>query len=182
MGIFDEDLVVNSMDKEVVARTNRVNFDYAQSLSGVGLRSNTQVYAIDKRGKMKLCNACFDKPITLRSASDYRTSQTFDLKVSRISRFTDKSNGLDIYKIMDPTLPIIIERSSFKVPDCFMLDVPKGTKEVTIISILPKPLEKLPKIKGNVKVTYINRTPSIKLRKGEKISITKWWDGYYENR
>ena len=63
-----------------------------------------------------------------------------------------------------------------------MLDVPKGTKEVTIISILSKPLEKLPKIKGNVKVTYINRAPHIKLRKGEKISITKWWDGYYENR
>ena len=181
MGIFDEDLVVNSMDKEVVARTNRVNFDYTQSLSGVGLRSNTQVYAIDKRGKMKLCNTYFNKSITLRSTSDYRTSETFDLKVSRISRFTDKSNGLDIYKIIDPILPIIIEQS-FKVPDCFMLDVPKGTKEVTIISILSKPLEKLPKIKGNVKVTYINRAPNIKLRKGEKISITKWWDGYYENR
>ena len=181
MGIFDEDLVVNSMDKKVVERSNRVNFEYAQSISGVGLRNNTQSYAIDKRGKMKLCNAYFDKSITLRSA-DYRTSVTFNLKVSCISRFTDKSNGLDIYKIMDPTLPVIIERSSSKAPDCFMLDVPKGTKEVTIISILSKPLEKLPKIKGNVKVTYINRVPNIKLRKGEKISITKWWEGYYENR
>lgn len=181
MGIFDEDLVVNSMDKKVVERSNRVNFDYAQSLSGVGLRNNTQSYAIDKRGKMKLCNAYFDKSITLRSVSDYRTNVMFSLKVSCISRFTDKSNGLDIYKIMDPTLPVIIEQP-FNVPDCFMLDVPKGTKEVTIISILSKPLEKLPKIKGNVKVTYINRVPNIKLRKGEKISITKWWEGYYENR
>lgn len=181
MGIFDEDLVVESMDKKVVKRTNRVNYDYARALSGVGLRNHTQVYSIDKRGKMKLRNAYFDKSITLRSVSDFRTSVTFSLKVSCISRFTDKSNGVDIYKIMDPTLPIIIEQS-FKVPDCFMLDVPKGTKEVTIISILSKPLEKLPKIKGNVKVTYINRAPNIKLRKGEKISITKWWDGYYENR
>lgn len=182
MGVFDEDLVIESMDKKVVERTNRVNYDYSQSLSGVGLRNRIQIYSIDKRGKMKLCNAYFDKSITLRSASDYRTSVTFNLKVSCISRFTDKSNGLDIYKIMDPTLPVIIERSSSKTPDCFMLDVPKGTKEVTIISILSKPLEKLPKIKGNVKVTYINRAPNVKLRKGEKISITKWWDGYYENR
>lgn len=181
MGVFDEDLVVESMDKEVVARTNRVNHDYSRALSGVGLRNNTPVYSIDKRGKMKLCNAYFDKSITLRGAYDYRNVVTFNLKASCISRFTDKSNGLDIYKIIDPTLPIIIEQS-FKVPDCFMLDVPKGTKEVTIISILSKPLEKLPKIKGNVKVTYINRAPHIKLRKGEKISITKWWDGYYENR
>ena len=181
MGVFDEDLVIESMDKKVVERTNRVNLDYARALSGFGPRSNVQVYSIDKRGKMKLCNAYFNKSITLRSASDYRTSITFNLKVSCISRFTDKSNGLDIYKIMDPTLPVVIEQP-FNVPDCFMLDVPKGTKEVTIISILQKPLEKLPKIKGNVKVTYINRVPNVKLRKGEKISITKWWDGYYENR
>ena len=181
MGIFDEDLVVNSMDKEVVARTNRVNHDYSRALTGVGLRNNTPVYSIDKRGKMKLCNAYLDKSITLRGAYDYKNVATFNLKVSCISKFTDKSNGLDIYKIMDPTLPVISEQS-FNVPDCFMLDVPKGTKEVTIISILSKPLEKLPKIKGNVKVTYINRVPHIKLRKGEKISITKWWDGYYENR
>ena len=181
MGVFDEDLVVESMDKEVVKRTNRVNYDYSRSLSGVGLRSHVQVYSIDKRNKMKLCNAYFDKSIVLRSVSDYRTSTTFNLKASCISRFTDKSSGLDIYKIMDPTLPVIIEQP-FNVPDCFMLDVPKGTKEVTIISILSRPLEKLPKIKGNVKVTYINRVPNVKLRKGEKISITKWWDGYYENR
>lgn len=181
MGVFDEDLVIESMDKEVVARTNRVNYDYTRALSGVGIRNHMQVYSIDKRGKMKLCNAYFDKSITIRSLSDYRTNMTFSLKVSCISRFTDKSNGLDIYKIMDPTLPVIIEQP-FNVPDCFMLDVPKGTKEVTIISILSKPLEKLPKIKGNVKVTYINRAPNVKLRKGEKISITKWWDGYYENR
>lgn len=181
MGVFDEDLVVESMDKEVVKRTNRVNQDYARALAGVGIRTHAPVYSIDKRGKMKLCNAYFDKSITLRSVTDYRTNVMFSLKVSCISRFTDKSNGLDIYKIMDPTLPVVIEQS-FKTPDCFMLDVPKGTKEVTIISILQKPLEKLPKIKGNVKVTYINRTPIIKLRKGEKISITKWWDGYYENR
>lgn len=181
MGVFDEDLVIESMDKEVVARTNRINYDYTRALAGVGIRNHVPVYSIDKRGKMKLCNAYFDKSITLRSASDYRTSVIFSLKVSCISRFTDKSNGLDIYKIMDPTLPVIIDQS-FKVPDCFMLDVPKGTKEVTIISILSKPLEKLPKIKGNVKVTYINRVPNIRLRKGEKISINKWWDGYYENR
>ena len=181
MGVFDEDLVVESMDKKVVERTNRVNLDYARALSGVGLRNYTPTYSIDKRGKMKLCNAYFDKSITIRAAFDYRAAATFNLKVSCISRFTDKSNGLDIYKIMDPTLPVVIEQS-FKTPDCFMLDVPKGTKEVTIISILQKPLEKLPNIKGNVKETYINRAPSIKLRKGEKISITKWWDGYYENR
>lgn len=181
MGVFDEDLVVESMDKEVVKRTNRVNQDYARALVGVDIRTHVPVYSIDKRGKMKLCNAYFDKSITLRSVSDYRTNVMFSLKVSCINRFTDKSNGLDIYKIMDPTLPVIIEQP-FNVPDCFMLDVPKGTKEVTIISILSKPLEKLPKIKGNVKVTYINRVPNIKLRKGEKISITKWWEGYYENR
>ena len=181
MGVFDEDLIVDSMDKAVVARTNRVNYDYSRALSGVGIRNHLSVYSIDKRGKIKLCNSYFDKSITLRSLTDYRTNVTFSLKVSCISRFTDKSNGLDIYKIMDPTLPVIIEQS-YKIPDCFMLDVPKGTKEVTIISILSKPLEKLPKIKGNVKVTYINRVPNIKLKKGEKISITKWWDGYYENR
>lgn len=181
MGIFDEDNVISSMDKKVVERANKFNHFYARVLSGFGLRTHTQTYSIDKRGKMKLCNDYFDKSITLRSVSDYRTSMTFNLKTSCISRFTDKSNGLDIYKIMDPTLPVIIEQSS-EVPDCFILDVPKGTKEVTIISILSRPLEKLPKIKGNVKVTYINRAPNIKLRKGEKISITKWWDGYYENR
>lgn len=181
MGVFDEDLVIESMDKEVVARTNRVNYDYTRALAGVGLRNHVHAYSIDKRGKMKLCNAYFDKSITLRAVSDYRTSVTFNLKASCISRFTDKSSGLDIYKIMDPILPVIIEQP-FNVPDCFMLDVPKGTKEVTIISILSRPLEKLPKIKGNVKVTYINRVPNVKLRKGEKISITKWWDGYYENR
>ena len=181
MGVFDEDLVIESMDKEVVKRTNRVNHDYSRSLSGVGLRSHIQVYSIDKRNKLKLCNAYFDKSITVRSTIDYRTNITFNLKASCISKFTDKSSGLDIYKIMDPTLPVIVERPS-PAPDCFMLDVPKGTKEVTIISILQKPLEKLPKIKGNVKVTYINRAPNVKLRKGEKISITKWWDGYYENR
>ena len=181
MGVFDEDLVIDSMDKEVVTRTNRVNYDYTRALAGVGIRNHVPVYSIDKRGKMKLCNAYFDKSIILRSLTDYRTNVTFSLKASCISRFTDKSNGLDIYKIMDPTLPVIIEQP-FNVPDCFMLDVPKGTKEVTFISILQKPLEKLPKIKGNVKVTYINRVPNIRLKKGEKISINKWWDGYYENR
>ena len=50
MGVFDEDLVIESMDKKVVERTNIVNYDYARVFSGVGLRNHIQVYSIDKRG------------------------------------------------------------------------------------------------------------------------------------
>ena len=84
------------------------------------------------------------------------------------------------YKINRPSLPVLIARNQ-EIPDTFIFDVPAGTKEVTFVSFRETPLTKLPKVKGNVKINYINRSTSVDVAKNEKININKWWNGDYES-
>lgn len=178
MGIFDEDNVISSMDKEVINATNIKNNSYHRCIYG-WLDPVEPSFSCDKSGELKMTHKSTYTRITIHTNS-IRKAITFNLEISPMCRYEDKS-GRMVYKILNPRHPVFIN-SSGEAPDCFILEVPKDTKEVTFISCLPKPLKKLPKVKGNVKVTYINRETYIKLKNGEKISISKWWNGHYENR
>lgn len=179
MGIFDEDLVVISMDKEVIKQANFKNGVYYNNIAGF-TSSQNQVFSINKDHRLKMIPKTSTVDIVI-SEKHGPGGKRFSLQVSTMTKYRDE-NGLDIYKIMDPSSPVFILSETKDIPDCFILDVPKGTKEVTFVSCFDKPLTKLPKVKGNVKITYINRSRKIALKKGEKINISKWWDGYYENR
>ena len=182
MSVFDEDLIEVSMDKEVIKRANAKNQDYADCIEGwVG--HNEMMFTLIKGSGMRdirRTQRATIYPVVIRSRREVMNRASFPFEISTLSKFTDR-DGLFRYKINIPSLPVIIRNGSDS-PDCFILDVPTGTKEVTFVSFFDKPLKTLPKVRGSVKITYINRPLIVNLKKGEKINIEKWWRGEYENR
>lgn len=182
MSVFDEDLVEVTMDKEVIRNANAKNARYASNIDGwVG--HEEMMFTLMKGSGMRdirRVERTTTYHIVIRSRREVMNKVSFPFEISTLSRFSDQ-DGLFRFKINIPSLPVVIRNES-EVPDCFILDVPAGTKEVTFVSFFDKPLKKLPKVRGNVKITYINRPLKVNLKKGEKINITKWWRGEYENR
>lgn len=182
MSVFDEDLVEVAMDKEVIKNANAKNANYAGCIDGwVG--HEEMMFTLMKGSGMRnirRVERTTTHHVVIRSRRGVMNKVSFPFEISTLSRFSDE-NGLFRFKINIPSLPVIIT-SETEVPDCFVLDVPAGTKEVTFVSFFNKPLEKLPKVRGNVKITYINRPLRVNLKKGEKINVMKWWRGEYENR
>jgi len=182
MSVFDEDLVEVAMDKEVIKNANAKNASYASSIDGwVG--HEEMMFTLMKGSGMRdirRVERTTTHHIVIRSRREVMNKVSFPFEISTLSRFSDQ-DGLFRFKINIPSLPVVI-RSESEAPDCFIFDVPAGTKEITFVSFFDKPLKKLPKVRGNVKITYINRPLKVNLKKGEKINVTKWWRGEYENR
>lgn len=182
MSVFDEDLVEVAMDKEVIKNANAKNANYANCIDGwVG--HEEMMFTLMKGSGMRdirRVERTTTYHIVIRSRRELLNKVSFPFEISTLSRFSDH-DGLFRYKINIPSLPVVI-RSESEAPDCFVLEVPAGTKEVTFVSFFDKPLKKLPKVRGNVKITYINRPLKVNLKKGEKINVMKWWRGEYENR
>lgn len=182
MSVFDEDLVEVAMDKVSIMTANAKNANYASCIDGwVG--HEEMMFTLMKGSGMRnirRVERTTTYHIVIRSRREVMNKVSFPFEISTLSRFSDE-NGLFRFKINIPSLPVVI-RSGSEVPDCFIFDVPTGTKEITFVSFLDKPLEKLPKVRGNVKITYINRPLKVNLKKGENINIMKWWRGEYENR
>lgn len=182
MSVFDEDLVEVAMDKEVIKNANAKNANYASCIDGwVG--HEEMMFTLMKGSGMRdirRVERTTTYHIVIRSRREVLNKVSFPFEISTLSRFSDQ-DGLFRFKINIPSLPVVIRNES-EAPDCFVLEVPAGTKEVTFVSFFDKPLKKLPKVRGNVKITYINRPLKVNLKKGEKINITKWWRGEYENR
>lgn len=182
MSVFDEDLIEVSMDKEVIKNTNDKNANYARCMAGwVG--HEEMMFTLMKGNGMRGIRRVERSSIyhvIIRSIQKIMYRVSFPFEISTVSRFSDQ-NGLVRFKINIPSLPVVIN-SDIDVPDCFIFDVPAGTKEVIFVSFFDKPLKKLPKVRGDVKITYINRPLKVNLKKGEKINIEKWWRGEYENR
>lgn len=182
MSVFDEDLVEVAMDKEVIKNANAKNAKYASCIDGwVG--HEEMMFTLMKGSGMRdirRVERTTTYHIVIRSRREVLNKVSFPFEISTLSRFSDQ-DGLFRFKINIPSLPVVIRNES-EAPDCFVLDVPAGTKEVTFVSFFDKPLKKLPKVRGNVKITYINRPLKVNLKKGEKINVTKWWRGDYENR
>ena len=182
MSVFDEGLIEVAMDKEAIKRANAKNTKYANCIEGwVG--HEEMMFTLMKGSGMRdihRTERATAYPVIIRSRREVMNRVSFPFEISTLSKFTDR-DGLFRYKINIPSLPVII-RSVSEAPDCFILDVPTGTKEVTFVSFFDKPLKKLPKVRGNVKITYINRSLWVDLKKREKINIEKWWRGEYENR
>lgn len=182
MSVFDEDLVEVAMDKEVIKNANVKNAKYANCIDG-WMGHEEMMFTLMKGSGMREIRRVERSTIhyiLIRQRREVLNTVSFPLEISTLSRFSDQ-NGLWRFKINIPSLPVVIISES-EAPDCFVLDVPAGTKEVTFVSFFDKPLKKLPKIRGNVKITYINRPLKVNLKKGEKINIMKWWRGEYENR
>lgn len=182
MSVFDEGLVEASMDEEVIKNANAKNARYANCIEGwVGHKEMT--FTLMKGSGMRDIHRVERSTtyrVVIRSRRELMNRVDFPLEISTLSKFFDR-DGLVRFKINIPSLPIVI-RSRADVPDCFILDVPTETKEITFVSFFDKPLKKLPKVRGDVKITYINRPLEVDLKKGEKINIMKWWRGEYENR
>lgn len=182
MSVFDEDLVEVAMDKEVIKNANAKNASYANCIDGwVG--HEEMMFTLMKGSGMRdirRVERTTTHHIVIRSRREIMNKVSFPFEISTLSRFSDQ-DGLFRFKINIPSLPVVI-RGESEAPDCFIFDVPAGTKEITFVSFFDKPLKKLPKVRGNVKITYINRPLKVNLKKGEKINVTKWWRGEYENR
>lgn len=182
MSVFDEDLVEVTMDKEVIKNANAKNASYANCIDGwVG--HEEMMFTLMKGSGMRdirRVERTTTHHIVIRSRREIMNKVSFPFEISTLSRFSDQ-DGLFRFKINIPSLPVVI-RGESEAPDCFIFDVPAGTKEITFVSFFDKPLKKLPKVRGNVKITYINRPLKVNLKKGEKINVMKWWRGEYENR
>lgn len=182
MSVFDEDLVEVTMDKEVIKNANAKNANYANCIEGwVG--HEEMMFTLMKGSGMRdirRVERTTTYHIVIRSRREAMNRVSFPFETSTLSKFSDR-DGLVRFKINIPSLPVVI-RGISEASDCFIFDVPAGTKEVTFVSFFDKPLKKLPKVRGNVKITYINRPLKVNLKKGEKINIMKWWRGEYENR
>ena len=182
MSVFDEDLIEVSMDKEVIKNTNIKNTKYAKCIEGWVGREEMMFTLMKGSGMrdIRRVERTTTYHIVIRSRREVTNKVSFPFEISTLSSFYDQ-NGLFRFKINIPSLPVVIGHE-IDAPDCFMFDVPAGTKEVIFVSFFDKPLKKLPKVRGDVKITYINRPLKVNLKKGEKINIEKWWRGEYENR
>lgn len=182
MSVFDEDLIEVAMDKEVIKNTNIKNTKYAKCIEGWVGREEMMFTLMKGSGMrdIRRVERTTTYHIVIRSRREIMNKVSFPFEISTLSKFSNQ-DGLFRFKINIPSLPVVI-CSAMDVPDCFIFDVPAGTKEVTFVSFFDKPLKKLPKVRGDVKITYINRPLIINLKKGEKINIMKWWRGEYENR
>ena len=182
MSVFDEDLVEVSMDKEVIKNANAKNAKYTNCIEGwVG--HEEMMFTLMKGSGMRdirRVERATTYHIVIRSRREVMNKVSFPFEISTLSKFFDR-DGLVRFKINIPSLPVVI-RSGADIPDCFILDVPAGTKEITFVSFFYYLFKKLPKVRGDVKITYINRPLTVNLKKGEKINIEKWWRGEYENR
>ena len=178
MGLFDENEKMDNLDDEVIEASNKKNQKAVVCFDG-WVRKDSTSYVLAKDGSLKVCPKSESYEVRLTSKKSVYNSTHISLEISSLSTYKDV-HGLQRYKINRPSLPVIIVRNQ-EIPDTFIFDVPAGTKEVTFVSFREIPLTKLPKVKGNVKINYINRSTSVDVAKNEKININKWWNGDYES-
>ena len=181
MGLFDENEKIETLDKEVIEACNQKNRQAVSIFEGWTSKDKMS-YVMTKDGSLRSVppSATYDLRLTSkRGVYNGYNAKSISLEISSLSQYKDK-DGLMHFKINRPSLPVVIRRD-MEIPDCFIFDVPEGTKEVTFITFRAVPLAKLPKVKGNVKVNYINRNTCICIRPNEKINISKWWNGDYES-
>lgn len=178
MGLFDENEKIETLDKEVIEACNQKNKNAAYIFEGWTSKDRMS-YVMAKDGSLRSVPPSATYDLRLTSKSSVYNAKSITLEISSLSQYKDK-DGLMHFKINRPSLPVVIRRD-MEIPDCFIFDVPEGTKEVTFITFRAVPLAKLPKVKGNVKVNYINRNTCICIRPNEKINVSKWWNGDYES-
>lgn len=181
MGIFDDEVnKLKDLDETVIKSCNEKNAKCIHMFEG-WVRRDSVSYVIAKDGSLKPCPKSSTYEVGLHVAGDLfsnHNSTIITIESSSLSSYKDKT-GLQRFKINRPSLPVIITRK-LEIPDTFMFDVPEGTKEVTFLSFFDRPLKTIPKVKGNVKVNYINRATAVHIKRNEKINVMKWWAGCYE--